>query len=131
MKTTPLDSFLKFYVMGSTQVDLYGIAHVSRLHSASENVCHLEVRKVCLNYMFCTMCSSKSTFWNFLKIFGEIPFALCPENLKNSFLGKFLRRNFQKISVTLLIHPYFQTKKKLWSDLVGSFLDIFFTLVTR
>ena len=28
MKTTPLDSFLKFYVMGSTQVDLYGIAHV-------------------------------------------------------------------------------------------------------
>ena len=28
MKTTPLDSFLKFYVMRSTQVDLYGIAHV-------------------------------------------------------------------------------------------------------
>ena len=28
MKSSPLDSFLKFYVMTSTQVDLYGIAHV-------------------------------------------------------------------------------------------------------
>ena len=28
MKTIPLNSFLKFYVMISTQVDLYGIAHV-------------------------------------------------------------------------------------------------------
>ena len=27
MKTTPLSSFLKFYVMTSTQVDLFGIAH--------------------------------------------------------------------------------------------------------
>ena len=28
MKITPLNSFLKFYVMRSTQVDLFGIAHV-------------------------------------------------------------------------------------------------------
>ena len=27
----------------------------SRVHSTSENVCHTNVRKVCLNYMFCTM----------------------------------------------------------------------------
>ena len=28
MKTTPLSSFLRFYVMSSPQIDLYGIAHV-------------------------------------------------------------------------------------------------------
>ena len=28
MKTTPLNSFLKFYVMTSPGIDLYGIAHV-------------------------------------------------------------------------------------------------------
>ena len=28
MKTAPLNSFLKFYVMTSTVIDLYGIAHV-------------------------------------------------------------------------------------------------------
>ena len=28
MKTMPLDSFLKLYLMTSTQVDLYGIAHI-------------------------------------------------------------------------------------------------------
>ena len=28
MKTAPLDSFLKFYVMTSTGIDLYGIVHV-------------------------------------------------------------------------------------------------------
>ena len=28
MKTTPLNSFLKFYVMRSPGIDLYGIAHV-------------------------------------------------------------------------------------------------------
>ena len=34
----------------------------SRLHSASENVCHTNIRKVCLNYKFCTMCVwSKTT----------------------------------------------------------------------
>ena len=27
MKTAPINSFLKFYVMRSTQVDLFGIAH--------------------------------------------------------------------------------------------------------
>ena len=27
----------------------------SRHNSASENVCHGDVRKVCLNYMICTM----------------------------------------------------------------------------
>ena len=28
MKTHPQDSFLKFYVMTSPEIDLYGIAHV-------------------------------------------------------------------------------------------------------
>ena len=28
MKTAVLNSFLKFYVMGSTGIDLFGIAHV-------------------------------------------------------------------------------------------------------
>ena len=28
MKTYPLNSFLKFYVMSSPGIDLYGIAHV-------------------------------------------------------------------------------------------------------
>ena len=28
MKTTPLNSFLKFYVIGSPEIDLLGIAHV-------------------------------------------------------------------------------------------------------
>ena len=28
MKITPLNSFLKFYVMTSPEIDLYGIAHV-------------------------------------------------------------------------------------------------------
>ena len=28
----------------------------SRLHSASENVYHINIRMVCLNYNFCTMC---------------------------------------------------------------------------
>ena len=42
MKTAPLDSFLKFYVMRSPRE--------SRLHSASKNVCHAEDRKVCLKY---------------------------------------------------------------------------------
>ena len=28
MKTAVLNSFLKFYVMGSTEIDLFGIAHV-------------------------------------------------------------------------------------------------------
>ena len=28
MKTTPLNSFLKFYVMSSPGIDLYGIPHV-------------------------------------------------------------------------------------------------------
>ena len=27
-KTMPLNSFLKFYVMGSTQIDLFGTSHV-------------------------------------------------------------------------------------------------------
>ena len=27
MKTAPINSFLKFYVMRNTQVDLFGIAH--------------------------------------------------------------------------------------------------------
>ena len=58
MKTAPLNSFLKFYVVRTTGNHLYGKAHVKvgvimlqKMYSY-----HTSVRKVCLNYMFCTMC---------------------------------------------------------------------------
>ena len=36
----------------------------SRHHYLSENVCRIDVRKVCLNYKFCTMCIEWGTYFS-------------------------------------------------------------------
>ena len=57
MKTAILDSFLKFYVMGSPGIDLFGISHVKVDLITVLKMYVLPMLEIFdLNYPICTMC---------------------------------------------------------------------------
>ena len=57
MKAAILDSFLKFYVMGSPGIDLFGISHVKVDLITVLKMYVLPMLEIFdLNYRICTMC---------------------------------------------------------------------------
>ena len=67
LKTLPQVGFLKFYVMGSTEIHLYGIAHVK------------------VDFIPSTKCYSSSFFYTYIKILSYMC-AMCSMNQKQEFL---------------------------------------------
>ena len=62
MKAAILDSFLKFYVMGSPGIDLFGISHVKVDFITVLKMYVLPMLEIFdLNYRICTMCYSRRT----------------------------------------------------------------------
>ena len=81
--------FLKFYVMGSPGIDLFGISHVKVDLNPVLIIYVLPMLEIFdLNYWICTMCPYKTMYFIFIRAylnFSQLDFSL---TLHNEFLGK-------------------------------------------